>query len=388
MQRPFYIKKIHSLIEQFPAVCLLGPRQVGKTTLAKVYADTFKDQFSFIHIFDLENPQDLAVLNNPQLALDQLEGLIIIDEVQRRPDLFPLLRFLIDHPKKKQNWLLLGSASRNLLNQSSETLAGRIAYEEIQPFAFTETHESQNLWIRGGFPGSYLATSEVNSLEWRKQYVKTFLEQDIPNFGIRIAPPNLRRFWMMIAHYHGNILNQNELSRSLSIDNKSVRHYLDILTSTFMIRELQPWWENISKRQVKSPKIYFRDSGLLHYLLDIEDSTALNRHPKVGASWEGFALEEIIRCLQVDPENCYFWSTHQEAELDLLIFYKGRRLGFEFKYTDAPKLTKSMHIACEDLHLDELTIIYPGTRQYSLTEKIQVINMQDYVHTVLIRADT
>ena len=208
--------------------------------------------------------------------------------------------------------------------------------------------------------------------------MKTFLEQDIPNLGIRIAPLNLRRFWMMVAHYHGNILNMDELSRSLSINNKSIRHYLDILTNTFMVRQLQPWWENISKRQVKSPKIYLRDSGLLHYLLDIEDYNGLLRHPKIGASWEGFALEEIIRGLHVDTENCYFWSTHQQAELDLLVFYKGKRIGFEFKYSDAPKLTKSMHIACEDLQLDEMTVIYPGTRHYSLTDKIRVMNISDY----------
>jgi predicted AAA+ superfamily ATPase len=377
MERSGYIEKIALLIKQFPAVCLLGPRQVGKTTLARIYADLTKDQFSAIHLFDLENPQDLAMLDHPQLALGQLEGLIIIDEIQRRPELFPLLRVLIDTPKKK-SWLILGSASRNLLNQSSETLTGRIAYIEIQPFAFTEVQESQQLWLRGGFPKSYLAKSAAASFEWRKQYVKTFLEQDIPNFGIQIAAPNLRRFWMMIAHYHGNILNFNELSRSLGINNNSIRHYVDVLTSMFMVRPLQPWWENISKRQVKSPKIYLRDSGLLHYLLDASNLAELQRHPKIGGSWEGFALEEIIRCLQVDAGNCYFWSTHQQAELDLLIFHKGKRLGFEFKYTDAPKLTKSMRIACEDLRLDELIVIYPGTRQYLLTEKIRVMNLADF----------
>src|SRR3990167_3527860 len=378
MQRSYYMEKIASLIRQFPAVCLLGPRQVGKTTLARAYADTVRNQFSAVHVFDLENPQDLAMLSHPQLTLSPLEGLIIIDEIQRRPDLFPLLRVLIDAPGNKQSWLILGSASQSLLNQSSETLAGRIAYLEIQPFALTEAHESQQLWLRGGFPGSYLAGSDADSFEWRKQYIKTFLEQDIPNFGIRIASPNLRRFWMMIAHYHGNILNIDELSRSLGINSKSIRHYVDILASTFMVRQLQPWWENISKRQVKSPKIYFRDSGLLHYLLDVDSLSALHRHPKVGASWEGFALEELIRCLRVESENSYFWATHQQAELDLLIFHQGKRLGFEFKYTDAPKLTKSMHIACKDLRLDELIIIYPGAQHYLLTEKIRVTNLADY----------
>lgn len=379
MKRPYYADKIISLIQQFPAVCLLGSRQVGKTTLARFCADVVKDQYPAVHFFDLENPEDLVTLSNPQLALSQLEGLIIIDEIQRRPDLFPLLRVLIDASGKKQRWLVLSSASRDLLNQSSESLAGRIAYLEIQPFSLTETQESQHLWLRGGFPGSYLANSETSSFEWRKQYVKTFLEQDIPNFGIQIAAPNLRRFWMMIAHYHGNILNMDDLSRSLGINNKSIRYYVDILISTFMVRQLQPWWENISKRQVKSPKIYLRDSGLLHYLLDIENLDVLSRNPKMGASWEGFALEELIRCLHVDSENCYFWSTHQQAELDLLIFHKGKRLGFEFKYTDAPKLTKSMRIACDDLHLDELTVIYPGTRKYLLAENIHVMSLSDYL---------
>lgn len=360
-------------------VCLLGPRQVGKTTLAKLYAKINQDHYSAVHIFDLEHVEDLAALDNPYLALSDLEGLIIIDEIQRKPELFPLLRVLIDDPKKNQHWLILGSASGTLLNQSSETLAGRIAYLEVTPFDFTEVADEPMLWLRGGFPKSYLATSDAASMEWRKHYVKTFLEQDIPNLGIKIAPLNLRRFWMMLAHYHGNILNVEELSRSLAITNKNARYYLDVLTGTFMLRQLQPWWENVSKRQVKSPKIYFRDSGLLHYLLDLREKPMLTRHPKIGASWEGFMLEEITRCLHVDPEECYFWATHQQAELDLLIFQQGKRLGFEFKYTDAPKLTKSMQIACSDLKLDELTVIYPGNKSYCLAEKIRVMNLSAWL---------
>jgi uncharacterized protein len=382
MDRPYYIEKIATLNEQFPAVCLLGPRQVGKTTLANKYAETNRKKFKSIHLFDLENIEDLEALKNPNLTLSQLEGLIILDEIQRKPELFPLLRVLIDSPKQNQRWLILGSASRDLLHHSSDTLAGRIAYVEVKPFDLLEVHDNKNLWLRGGYPNSILAKTDEISFEWRKQYVKTFLEQDIPNLGIRIAPTHLRRFWMMLAHYHGNLLNMEDLSRSLGINNKSIRHYLDILTDTFMLRQLQPWWEKISKRQVKSPKIYFRDSGLLHYLLDIENQSVLLRHPKIGASWEGYALEEIIRCMRVETENCYFWATHQQAELDLLIFHKGQRLGFEFKYTDAPTLTRSMQIACEDLHLDELTVIYPGTKQYSLTSKIKVISLTDWVKMI------
>jgi predicted AAA+ superfamily ATPase len=376
MKRPYYINKIDSLSKQFPAVCLLGARQVGKTTLAKQFAEMSGDA---VHIFDLENDRDIAMLDNPQLAFSQLEGLIVIDEIQRRPNLFPALRVLIDSSQKNQRWLILGSASRELLHQSSESLAGRIAYLEVQPFDYIETHESENLWVRGGYPQSYLARSDEDSFEWRRQYIKTFLEQDIPNLGIRIPTANLRRFWMMLAHYHGNIFNAEELSRSLGINSKSIKHYLDILSETFMIRQLQPWWENISKRQVKSPKIYFRDSGLLHYLLDIENKSALQRHPKVGASWEGFALEEIIRCYHVEAERCYYWATHQEAELDLLMFHRGKRLGFEFKHADSPKLTKSMQIAFDDLQLDELIVIYPAGRTYALAEKIKVMSLTDYL---------
>ncbi len=376
MKRLYYNNKIALLGQQFPAVCLLGPRQVGKTTLAKYCAKQIDEP---VHFFDLEKEEDLVALSQPHLALAQLEGLIIIDEIQRRPDLFPALRVLIDSPQKKQRWLILGSASRDLLQQSSESLAGRVAYLEIQPFDLIETGESETLWLRGGFPLSYLAKNDQESIEWRRQYIRTFLEQDIPNLGIRIPPANLRRFWMMLAHYHGNIFNAEELARSLGINGKSIRHYLDILVDTFMIRQLQPWWENIGKRQVKAPKIYFRDSGILHYLLDIENKFTLQHHPKVGASWEGFALEQIIRCQHVESGRCYYWATHQQAELDLLMFHDGKRIGFEFKYSDAPALTKSMHIACQDLKLDELIVIYPGKRSYMLADNIKVQNLEDYL---------
>ncbi|OGV28233.1 MAG: hypothetical protein A3F18_06060 [Legionellales bacterium RIFCSPHIGHO2_12_FULL_37_14] len=373
MERFYYLDKINQLNQQFPAVALLGPRQVGKTTIVRAYQQQYQQKFAEIHLFDMEDPQTLGMFSQPQLLLSSLKGLIILDEIQLRPDLFPLLRVLIDDPTKDQKWIILGSASRQLLQQSSESLAGRIAYMEINPFSLAEVSELEKLWLRGGFPNSYLAADNERSMEWRKQYIKTYLEQDIPNLGIQIAPLQLRRFWMMLAHYHGNILKVEELSRSMGINNKSIRHYLDILSGTFMLRQLQPWWENISKRQVKSPKIYFRDSGLLHYLLDLYTKEMLIRHPKIGASWEGFALEEVIRCNHFEPEECYFWATHQNAELDLLVLHKGKRLGFEFKYTDAPTLTKSMQIACHDLQLDSLTVIYPGTRTYFLAENIKVM---------------
>lgn len=382
----FLHKKINSLSEKFSIVCLIGPRQVGKKTLAKAFAELNSSKYSQITIFDLEDPEDLAALTNPKLILSKLSGLIIIDEIQLKPELFPILRVLADDNdlKIKQQWLILGSASRELLHHSSETLAGRIAYLEIKPFSLQEININQknDLWERGGLPLSFLANSDIASATWRKQYIKTFLEQDIQNLGIKIAPGNLRRFWMMVAHYHGNILNINELSRSLGINNKSIKYYIDILTDTFMLRQLQPWWENISKRQVKSPKIYIRDPGILHYLLNIENHINLIKHPKMGASWEGFALEQIINYYDIENEKCFFWSTHANAELDLLLFHDGKRLGFKFKFSDTPKITKSIRIALEDLKLDNIRIIYPGTKSYYLDEKIKVESINDYSNII------
>ena len=265
------------------------------------------------------------------------------------------------------------------MQQSSESLAGRISYIELTPFNFKETHEIKKLWLRGGFPKSYLADTDEISFKWREDYIRTYLEIDIPNLGIKVPSENLRRFWMMISHYHGNILNASELGRSLNLSHNTIRNYIDILENTFMIRQLQPWYENIKKRQVKSPKIYFRDSGIYHALLNIHSEIELWLHPKLGASWEGFALEEIIRTHHVDSKDCYFWATHADAELDLLIFYKGQRLGFEFKYTDTPKLTKSMHIAMKDLQLDQLNIIYPGQHDFPLANNILTYGLKNYL---------
>lgn len=376
MERLGYLADLHKAFNVHPIVALLGPRQCGKTTLAHQYVQSMS-KATEIHFFDLEDDADLAQLENPRLALGQKKGLIVIDEIQLRPDLFPMLRVLIDELRHQQRYLILGSASRDLLKQSSETLAGRIAYLELTPFSINEVDETFKLWQRGGFPLSYLAESEPDSILWRKHYIRTFLEQDLPQLGIQIPAAMLRRFWTMLAHYHGNIFNASELGRSLALSDVTVRRYLDILTDTFMIRQLHPWFENLNKRQIKSPKVIFRDSGILHTLLSIDNHHELTAHPKLGASWEGFAIEQTIRLQGADPQDCYFWGTHGGAELDLLLMHKGKRLGFECKYQDAPKLTKSMRIAIDDLQLDHLTVIYPGTKAYQLAENIDVRGLRE-----------
>jgi predicted AAA+ superfamily ATPase len=352
-----------------PVVALLGPRQCGKSTLARVYADKFAKNMD-IHYFDLENPRDLTRLQNPMLALEELNGLIVIDEIQRLPNLFPYLRSFIDFKKRKIQILILGSASKDLIKQSSESLAGRISYIELCPFLYTEIDNINKLHFRGGFPLSYLAKTEIISSKWRSDYIATFLERDLFEFGFKIAPQTMRRFWMMLTHYHGQILNYSELARSFGISDMTVRQYLEILSQTFMIRLLQPWHENISKRQVKAPKLYFRDSGIYHSLLGLDATKSLQLHPKIGASWEGFILEQIISTLNLRQEECFFWSTHNTSEIDLLTFQKGKRIGYEIKYSDTPKVTKSMQIAIEDLKLDHLYIITPKSESFKLHKKI------------------
>ncbi len=378
MNRPYFLEQIIHYFKTHSIVGLLGPRQCGKTTLARTYAKQIGEQQE-IHYFDLENPVDIERLKNPMLTLGSLTGLIIIDEIQRIPELFSLLRVLVDEEFADKKFLILGSASRELIRQSSESLAGRIAYLELTPFSYAETQELQKIWLRGGFPRSYLADTDQDSFDWREFYITTFLEQDIPNLGINIPAPSLRRFWIMLAHYHANIFNASELGRSFGISDTTVRRYLDILTGTFMIRQLQPWQENIKKRQVKAPKIYFRDSGLLHTLSRIVDNDALKTYAKLGASWEGFALEQLIQKYHAKAQDCYFWATHNGAELDLLLFVEDRRLGFEIKYSDAPRLTTSMKIAVQDLSLDQLTVIYPGKTDYPLDEKTHVIGLENFL---------
>ncbi len=382
INRNYLINQLYRSLKVHSVIALLGPRQCGKTTLAKQYSSLKQDKsISTIHHFDLEDPDDLAKLDAPKLALEDLLGLIVIDEIQRKPELFPLLRVLVDQHKKRK-FLILGSASRDLIKQSSETLAGRIRYIEITPFSYSEVDNLSKLWFRGGFPNSYLANNDQDSNDWRGAYITTFLERDIPNLGIQVPARTLRRFWMMLAHYHGNIFNASEIGSSLGVAHTTARHYLDILTGTFMIRELTPWIENINKRQIKSPKIYFRDSGIFHSLLGIHDLHALQNHPKLGASWEGFALEEIIRVHHAEPEECYFWGIHSQGELDLLILKNAKRLGFEFKYSDAPRLTSSMQLAQDTLRLDKLTVIYPGNSCYRLTTAIEVVGLENYLKTI------
>jgi predicted AAA+ superfamily ATPase len=366
---------LHSAFRVHPVVGLLGPRQAGKSTLARQYASLRKKQGQPLTYFDLEQDDDIALFKNPADILGSLEGLVVIDEVQRLPDLFRRLRVLVDQQKRKVRYLLLGSASPQLLHQSSESLTGRIDYIELAPFSIKEVgvSHSRKLWQRGGFPLSYLAKSAADSAAWRKAYVRNFIERDIPGLGLRVAPETLRRFWMMLAHYHGQVFNAADLSKSMGIDGHSVRHYLDILTSTYMVRRLSAWHENLSKRQVKSPKLFFRDSGLYHQLIGAATEDALLHHPKLGASWEGFVLEEIIRRHGAGPDECYFWGTHNEAELDLLIVKDGKRLGYEIKYSGSPRITKSMRIAQNDLQLDALSIIYPGRRKIALDQKISAI---------------
>ncbi len=378
LNRLNFIDKIKFSFKVNPVVALLGPRQCGKTTLAREYAKLAKQAKHDINFFDLESPSDLARLERPQLTLENMEGLIVIDEIQRRPELFPILRVLVDQHKDRR-FLVLGSASRELIKQSSESLAGRISYIELTPFSYPEVEDLELLWLRGGFPRSYLAESAAISDSWRTAYVTTFLEHDLPQLGITIPANTLRRFWMMLAHYHGTIFNASEIGHSLGAAHTTIRNYLNILTGTFMVRELQPWIENIKKRQVKSPKIYFRDSGIFHTMLSIQDKTKLFLHPKLGASWEGFALEEVIRHCQARPEEAYFWGIHAQAELDLLILKDGKKVGFEFKYSDAPRLTTSLEAAQENLNLDALTVIYPGKVSYSLNKRIHVVGLKEFL---------
>lgn len=375
MQRTRALKAVRTLFRTHPVVTLVGPRQCGKTTLALDLARSAGFKAGPVTRFDLEDPTDLAQLSNPRLALEQLDGLVIIDEVQRSPELFPLIRVLVDQHRKNRRFLVLGSASGDLLRQSSESLTGRAALLELTPFSLHEVMGLDRLWLRGGYPPSWLARTERDAFTWLSQYVTTFLERDIPGFGVRVPAVALRRFWMMLAHVHGQILNLSEIGRSFGADHKTVAHYVDLLTSTFMVRQLQPWFANVTKRQVKSPKLFFRDSGLLHTLLGISSRAQLNVNPQLGASWEGFALEAVIRELELSASECFFWATHSNAALDLFAHVQGRPYGFEFKRADAPKVTASMHIALKDLKLEHLFVVFPGSQVFPLADRVTALGL-------------
>lgn len=374
LRRDAHLAALGALLRQYPVVGLLGPRQVGKTTLALAAARGGK----LAAHFDLEDPRDLAKLQEPMAALEPLRGLVIIDEIQRRPELFPALRVLADRPRKPARFLILGSASPSLLRQSSESLAGRVGYHPLGGFELREVgpRRADALWTRGGFPLSFLAPDGTTSFRWRQNFMTDFLERELPQLGFRVPAATLRRFWTMLAHYHGQVLNASDFARSFGIADTTVRHYLDIMTDTFMLRQLRPWHENLRKRQVKAPKLYLSDSGLLHALLDIRDAEGLASHPKSGASWEGFAMSQVMSRLGAASDEAYFWATHTGAELDLLVVRGRRRLGFEFKKTSAPGLTPSMRIALSDLSLDSLDVVYPGDDCFPLASKIRAVGIR------------
>jgi uncharacterized protein len=357
-------------------VVLVGPRQIGKTTIAREFLPATHPNY-----FDLEDPTARAQLSQPKTALESLKGLIVIDEVQHAPELFQVIRVLIDRQNRPGQFLLLGSASPGLLRQTSESLLGRVEVIEVTGFTLAEvgTDRQPALWVRGGFPMSFTAASDEDSLVWRKNSVARFVESDLPQFGVNVAAPTMQRFWMMLAHYHGRVWNAAEPARSLGVSEPTVRRYLDWLTQAYMIRQLQPWHENIGKRQIKTPKIYFRDTGLLHALMNLRDQAQVLTHPHSGASWEGFALEQVLRITQ--PDEAYFWATHAGAELDLLMMKYGKRIGVEFKRVDAPKLTSSMRIAQQDLKLDAMYVVYPGSMRYTIASDIDAVPLQAFVAT-------
>jgi uncharacterized protein len=376
--RKLLLNRISGRLAASPAVALLGPRQCGKTTLARIIATGRQSTY-----FDLEDPVDLERLSQPMIALEPLRGLVVVDEIQRRPDLFPVLRVLLDRRPLRARFLILGSASPALLQQSSETLAGRVALIEMAGFVLDEipSRDLSRLWLRGGFPRSFLARSERLSLAWREDFIRTFLERDLIQLGVRVAAPTMRRFWTMLAHYSGGIWNASEMGNSLGAAHTTARRHLDSLSAALVVRVLQPWFENLGKRQVKAPKVYVRDSGVLHALLGITDRRGLEGHPKVGASWEGFVVEQLLHWL--DNPEAYYWRTQAGAELDLLLFHRSRRIGIEIKRADAPGISPSMRSALEDLRLDRLFVVYPGPTRYSLADKIEVMPLKKCIETLM-----
>ncbi len=374
IKRKRLLGEIRLALRRSRAVVLVGPRQSGKSTLAREFVAADSPNY-----FDLEEPGSPAALAEPMAELEARRGLVVIDEVQHAPELFRVLRVLIDRSNAPGQYLLLGSASPQLLRQTSESLLGRVEVIEVTPLTLAEVGVSalSKLWLRGGFPPAFTAANDADASAWCRNAVSRFVEGDLPQFGVNVATPTMLRFWAMLAHVHGNVWNAADPARSLGVSEPTVRRYLDWLTQTFMIRQLQPWFENLGKRQVKSPKIYFRDTGLLHALLGVRSQGDMHRHPRSGASWEGFALEQVLRMTQ--PDEAYFWATHTGAELDLLMMKYGKRIGVEFKRMDAPRLTPSMRIAMTDLKLDALYVVYPGKRRYTLTNRIEAVPLEAFV---------
>lgn len=372
IDRPRYKNAILESMERSQATALLGPRQCGKTTLARRVAQGMESTF-----FDLESPRDQFRLQNPELTLESLSGLVVLDEVQSRPDLFPVLRTLIDRRPSPVKFLLLGSASPTLIRSAGESLAGRVEFIDLHGFDIGETG-TENIrknWVRGGFPNAFLAKTDTDSSRWKEGFIRTFLQRDLPQFGIQVPEPTMRRFWTMLSHAHGQVLNSSSLARSMGMTDKTIRQYVDHLEQTYMVRVLPPWFENLKKRQVKAPKVYLRDSGILHTLQSISTYDELAGNPLLGASWEGFAIEQLIRCHNL--RQVYFWATHASAELDLFVLHKGKRIGFEIKITETPTIQRSMRLAIEDLKLDHLYIIYPGHHRVDLDPKISAIGMKN-----------
>ena len=380
VHRTAYLQTLRERLQANPIVSLVGPRQAGKTTLARMLAG---ESAEAVHFFDLESPADLARLSNPELVLRPLKGLVILDEIQRRPDLFPLLRVLADRQPGPARFLILGSASPALVKEGCESLAGRVSFIDVTGFSLAElqTGDLSRLWWRGGFPRAYLAPDDTVARQWHDDFRRTFLERDIPQLGIQVPATTLGRFWTMVAHFHGQVLNLAELARALGSSEPSARRYLDILSGTYVVRQLPPWFENLKKRQVRSPKVYVRDSGILHALLGVADSVGLQSHPKRGASWEGFCLEQILSVC--GDRDAYFWGTHSGAELDLLLFHAGRRLGIDFKFSEQPTTTKSMRVAQQDLALDHLYVVHPGEHDFPLDESITAITLPRLLDVLL-----
>ncbi len=371
IQRKSILNSLRNALKRSRVVVLVGPRQCGKTTLARLLLPE-----DSINYFDLEDPASLARLDEPMTALSPLQGLVVIDEVQRRPDLFPVLRVLVDRKNCPASFLILGNASGDLLRQTSESLAGRMERVAIGGFSLNElgAEEEQALWLRGGFPLSYLAPTEAESDAWRKNFIQTLLERDFPQWGVRVPAVALQRFWTMLAHYHGQTWNAAEPARALGVSESTTRRHLDLLTDALMVRQLQPYHVNISKRQVKAPKIYVRDSGLLHQLLGIDSPKTLMTHPKVGASWEGFVIEQVL--MTVNHDESFFWATHQGAEIDLVLRRGSELLGVECKRTDAPRMTPSIRVALKDLNLARVAVLYPGSKRFPIAEHVEAVPLR------------